>query len=199
MDTNKIVDYIFAQTKIGNLINWTIAIVNNSHASPENEFQIPGIPDKVGLTDRSNISKDKAIFEVAKCNITDHKHELFDLSIAEIKKAISQTEADCVLEGKKEHVELPSRKRIKWSRSSKKGLLIIYPLNHNCQFVIDSSTVPKTMGRSLISNVPIIGIAISFPEIENDQKVEYAVNEQFIKEYEYPEELDLTELDNGTD
>jgi hypothetical protein len=47
--------------------------------------------------------------------------------------------------------------------------------------------------------IPIIGIAVSFPENENDEKVEYAVNEQFRKEYEYPEELDQTEDTDGTD
>jgi hypothetical protein len=51
----------------------------------------------------------------------------------------------------------------------------------------------------MISDVPIIGIAVSFPEIENDEKIEYAVNEQFQKEYEYPEEFDLIEENNGTD
>jgi hypothetical protein len=102
-------------------------------------------------------------------------------------------------EGNKEIPEIPSRKRIKWQRESKNGLLLIYPLNHNCQYVVDSTTKPKTLQRKLISNVPIIGIAVSFPEIENDEKIEYAVNEQFRKEYEYPEELDQTDMNDGTD
>lgn len=199
MDTDKIVDYILKQTTKGNLVNWTIALINNSRATSENEYTIQGISDNVGLTDRTNISKDNSLFEVAKSNITDHRHELIDLSVIEVDKAISQTEADYEIVGNEEPVELPSRKRIKWCRSGKNGLLIIYPLNHNCQYVINSSTTPKTLGRKLISNIPIIGIAISFPEIDNDEKVEYAVNEQFIKEYEYPEELDLTDTDNGTD
>jgi predicted nucleic acid binding AN1-type Zn finger protein len=117
----------------------------------------------------------------------------------EIEDARKQTEIDNKTGDNIEVVELPSRKRIKWRRSSKNGLLIIYPLNHNCQYIIDSKTIPKTLGRKKISNVPIIGVAISFPEIENDEKIEYAVNEQFIKEYEYPEEFDLSENENGTD
>jgi hypothetical protein len=40
---------------------------------------------------------------------------------------------------------------------------------------------------------------ISFPENENDEKIEYAVNEQFRKEYEYPEELDLIDSNDGSD
>ena len=93
--------------------------------------------------------------------------------------------------------KLPSRKRIKWQRGSKNGLLLIYPLNQNCQRVTDDTTKPKTTERKLISDVPIIGIAISFPEIENDIKTEYAVNEQFRKEYEYPDELDQTDEIDG--
>lgn len=40
---------------------------------------------------------------------------------------------------------------------------------------------------------------MSFPEIENDEKIEYAVNEQFRKEYEYPDELDQLDENDGTD
>lgn len=200
IDTNKIVDYINAQTKNGNLVNWTVALINNSTAKPEEEYSFTGLTEKVGLTDRTNISNDPNNYEVAKYNITDHKHELIDLSSVEIKEARDQTEADQrEEEGKKEAPEIPSRKRIKWKRSRTNGLLLIYPLNQNCQRIIDETTDPKTTERKLISEVPIIGIAISFPEIENDEKIEYAVNEQFRKEYEYPEELDLIDETDGKD
>lgn len=205
IDTNKMVDYINAQTIKGNLVNWTIAIINNSTATkPENEFQFTGIPEKIGLTDRTNISNDSNSYEVAKYNITDHIHELIDLSETEILLALNETKKDFDAEDmdkleKREYPNKPSRKRIKWIRNDKNGLLFIYPLNHNCQYVVDSTTKPKTLQRKQISNVPIIGIAISFPEIENDEKIEYAVNEQFRKEYEYPEELDQTDINDGTD
>jgi len=199
IDTNKIVDYVIAQTKKGNLINWTIALINNSTAKSENEYKFKGIDVKVGLIDRTNISNDPNEYEVTKCNITDQRHELIDLSPQEIAHAITQTELDYKEERKIDIPEMPSRKRIKWQRSSKNGLLLIYPLNPNCQHIIDNTTIPKTIERKLISDVPIIGIAVSFPEIENDEKIEYAVNEQFKKEYDYPDELDITEENNGTD
>lgn len=45
------------------------------------------------------------------------------------------------------------------------------------------------------SDVPIIGLAISFPYIKNEEKVLYAVNDIFQKEiYDYPEELDMEDL-----
>ncbi|WP_295101063.1 Z1 domain-containing protein [uncultured Candidatus Kuenenia sp.] len=191
LDTNKIVDYITAQTKEGYLVNWTVALINNSTAKPEDEFSFSGLTEKVGLTDRTNISNDSMNYEVTKYNITDHRHELIDLSEDEVLAAIAQTEADYKEAGKKEIPELPSRKRIKWRRDSKKGLLLIYPLNGNC--------LHATGERKKLSNMPIIGIAISFPEIENDEKIEYAVNEQFRKEYEYPDELDQQDENEGTD
>jgi len=199
IDTNKIVDYIVAQSIKGNLVNWTVALINNSTASPENEYQFKGISEKVGLVDRTNISSDSNDYEVAKYNITDHRHELIDLTEAEILNAKEQTEADYKEEGITDIPDIPSRKRIKWKRSCKNGLLLLYPLNHNCQYIIDDSTTPKTTRRKQISEIPIIGIAVSFPENENDEKIEYAVNEQFRKEYEYPEELDQTDDTDGTD
>jgi len=199
IDTNKIVDYIIAQTRKGNLVNWTVALINNSTANPEDEFTFAGLSEKIGLTDRTNIGTDQIDYEVAKYNITDHRHELIDLNETEVGEAKAQTETDYREEGKKDIPELPSRKRIKWKRANKNGLLLIYPLNQNCQRVIDDKTDPKTTKRQIISDVPVIGIAISFPEIENDEKIEYAVNEQFRKEYEYPEELDQQDETDGTD
>jgi hypothetical protein len=197
IDTNKIVDYINAQAKNGNLINWTVALINNSTAKTEDEFSFPGIDVKVGLTNRTNISDETKGYEVAKYNISDHRHELIDLLPNEIEMALAQTKEDFKKEDKKEIPELPSRKRIRWQRSPKNGLLIIYPLNHNCQRIVDLKTEHKTIILENISDVPVIGIAISFPEIQNDEKIEYAVNEQFTKDYEYPDELDQIDELNG--
>ncbi|PKM92508.1 MAG: endonuclease [Euryarchaeota archaeon HGW-Euryarchaeota-1] len=198
IDVNKIADYIIAQTKKGNLVNWTVAIINNSTASPENQFSFPGIADKVGLVDRTNISEEYNLYCVTKHNITDLRHELIDLSESEIKEAISKTKLDCEKEDGKDVPELPSRERIKGTRKSENGLLLIYPLNHNCQY-FDDPIIKHKISRKPISDVPIIGVAISFPEIENDEKIEYAVNKQFNEqEFGYPDELDQNDIDEGT-
>lgn len=199
IDTNKIVDYIIAQTGKGNLINWTVALINNSTAKAE-EYQFQGMAERVGLSDRTNISKDKKEYKINKNNITDHRHELIDLDEYEVSEAKKQSDIDYKEQGgDKNAPELPSRKRIKWRRQSKNGLLLIYPLNHNCQRVVDDNAIPKTTERELISEIPIIGIAVSFPEIDNDEKIEYAVNEQFKKEHEYADELDQEDGAYGTD
>lgn len=199
IDTVKIADYIDLQAKNGNLINWTVALINNSTASEADKFAFKGVFEKVGLTDRTNVSKDPSEYEITKYNITDHRHELIDLNELEIESAKSQTKIDYIAKGKNEIPELPSRERIKWQRQSKNGLFLIYPLNPNCKHLTDEASESKKYESKTISDLPIIGIAVSFPEISNDQKIEYAVNEQFKKEYEYPEELDLNDEANGTD
>lgn len=198
IDVNKIVDYINAQVNKGSLVNWTVAFIENTTASEEDTWNFPGIDKHIGLTVRSNSSNEGSVYEIAKNNITDHKHELIDLSESELNEALSLTLADYSDTDKKD-IKIPSRKRIKHIRNSQNALLLIYPLNHNCQFVSYNVNGDKSIIRKKIAEQPIIGIAISFPEIENDEKVEYAVNEQFIKEFDYPEELDQTDLEDGTD
>lgn len=200
IDTSKIVDYINAQTKNGNLINWTVALINNS--TPKNKFQFTGISEEVGLTNRTNISTDETTYEVAKYNITDHRHELIDLSQGEINEALNETKRDYDLEDKdksekRNYPDIPSRKRIKWIRKDKNALLFIYPLNHNVE---TKNPNTKEVILKIISEKPVIGIAVSFPEIENDEKVEYAVNQQFkTKDLDYDDELDQNDLTIGTD
>lgn len=57
IDTVKIADYIDLQAKNGNLINWTVALINNSTASEADKFAFKGVFEKVGLTDRTNVEK----------------------------------------------------------------------------------------------------------------------------------------------
>lgn len=199
MDKNKIIDYILAQTKKGNLVNWTIAVINNTTAANDEQFSIKGLTKPVGLTNRTNISNDIAeVYEVTKYNITDHRHELIDLDEEQIANAKRLTEEDYRKDGKKDIPNLPSRKRIKSVRNATNGLLFIYPLNPKVKTSIPK-TDPKQTRTDTVSEVPIVGIAISFPENEKDEKVEYAVNEQFKKEYDYPDELDQNEENDGTD
>lgn len=195
IDLYKVTDYIQAQVKQGNLTNWTVALINNSTTTEDERFKFASLKDKVGLIRRTNISNDNQKYEVAKYNITDHRHELIDLSDLEISKALEQTRKDIDFENqnrekKIEYPVIPSRKRIKWIRNDKTGLFLIYPLNPIVEQAIKGS---KEKSVSTLSDFPIIGIAISFPEIEDDEKIEYAVNEQFNMEYDYPDELDKDE------
>jgi tetratricopeptide (TPR) repeat protein len=187
LDTNKIIDYIYAQTKNGNLINWTIALINNSTAPQEfsSTFTIGIGNEIVGLTDRRNVSQSLNEYEIAKSMIISPDHEMIDLSEDQIANALKETESDWVKKGRNtDKPKLPSGFRIKFNRDPANGLLLLYPLNNFPEFKT------KENRRLKIAEVPVVGFAISFPNIENDEKVEYAVNEQFIKELDYPDELD---------
>lgn len=194
--TGKIIDYINAQVKHGNLVNWTVALIKNSAASEENKwkFSIDGKEQSIGLTSRTNI--DTVDYEITKANILSGEHEMIDLSDSQIYEAIRQTKNDWIELKRDRTPDKPSPHRIKGNRDSRNGLLLIYPLNHNCVFK-DPKTEEKT--EKIISDVPVIGIALSFPDIVNDEKIEYAVNEQFKKEFDYPDELDLNDETDGTD
>ncbi len=196
MDVMKISDYITSQANKGNLVKWTVVLIDNTKAEDNAKYIFEGLNRTIGLTDRTNVSKDVKLYEITKNNITDHKHELIDLKENEIEEAKQLTVMD---QESKNMVKIPSRKRIKFIRSSQKGLFLIYPLNQNCNHLDHQKTGESIIIKKDISKYPIIGIALSFPEINNDEKIEYAVNEQFIKEFDYPDEFDLNEIEDGKD
>jgi hypothetical protein len=159
IDKDKIVDYINAQVKHGNLVDWTIVLINNSTASEGDKVKIAidGTETIVGLTDRTNISGNELDYEITKANILSGEHEMIDLSDSQIKSALMKTEIDWINLKRDKKPERPSPYRIKESRASKNGLLLIYPLNPDCQFK-DPKTKEKFKKR--ISDVPIIGITV---------------------------------------
>jgi hypothetical protein len=189
INIGKIVDYINAQTSHSNLINWTVCVINKSTASKENTHSISGI--EVGLTDRTNVSQDNIDYEITKANIISGEQEMVDLTDEEIKIAKEKTEEDWIRLGRLEKPDRPSTHRIKQIRDKQNALLLIYLLNPNCEHL---KLPEKTRSLKTISESPIVGIAISFPENENDEKIEYAVNEQFKKEFDYPDEFDQNDI-----
>ncbi len=183
LPTEKIQDYILKQTQNGNLVSWTIVLVNTT--KPKNKpflFEIQGKETPVGLTFRKNVSKrNPELYQLSKSHIISPSHEFidFDKNGQNYQDALKQTQDD----NPEKNITIPSGQFIRKKRNPKNGLLLIYPLD------------PKACEDMNIPT-PIIGYAISFPEIPNDVKVEYAVNEQFRKELDYPEELDMEEVED---
>jgi hypothetical protein len=186
-NTRLMADYILAQAGYGWLKNWTVAVINNSRAAGENRISA-GADLDIGLTLRSDDNdgeKYSETYNVAKSHIIDPSHEYIDLTDEQIKKAKDQT-LDDFIRNKKERTEVinPNTLRIKTNRPPEDALLLIYLLN------------PKPDPEGIaVSDCPIVGLALSFPWLENDKKIEYAVNQQFIQQLNYPEEMD--ELDTG--
>ncbi|MFN1215643.1 Z1 domain-containing protein [Chryseobacterium kwangjuense] len=175
-------DYIQAQQKSGKLSDWTIVLINNT----DDKKGIKINEDvTVGLTKRTDAETQLNYYTINKSHIIDPRHEYIDLTDEQIENALNDSRIDAEENGKDPlQVDKPSPIRIKKNRPEKQALLLIYLLN------------PKPEEKkAAFSEMPLVGLATSFPWIENDEKIEYAVNQRFLEELDYIEELDEEELD----
>jgi len=177
-------DYILAQQRYGVITDWTIVLINNT----DDKSGIKINEDiNVGLTKRSDSETQVNHYTIAKSHIIDPKHEYIDLTDEQIRSSLEKSKQDAAEKGKdSSRVNKPSPVRVKEIRPEKQGLLLIYLLN----------PWPDEK-KPALSDIPFVGLAVSFPWIEKDVKIEYAVNEQFLKEVlDYPDELDEEEIDD---
>ena len=156
----------------------------------------------VGLSFRTDATKDSENkdlydpdgewYEITKAHIIGNFHEYIDLTDDQLKTAIEDTAADNKARGKKVNPQgHPNTLRIRSNRGDSNALLLIYPLNP----VLDKN-------RPAYSDKPIIGLAISFPQIdpEKDKKIVYAVNQIFEDAlYDYPEFFDKEDTYGDTE
>ncbi|MFD2035174.1 Z1 domain-containing protein [Belliella marina] len=182
-NTSLLRQYIEKQAAKGKLVNWTIALVNNSRVEEESLKRFGD--QKVGLSYRKNDAEEGSqYYELTKAHIIGNFHEYIDLNDNQLEEALEATKRDKREKGIETNTEHPSPLRIRKNRDERNALLLIYPL--------DPKPDPK---NSPYSEQPIIGLALSFPEIENEEKVLYAVNDVFKEQlYDYPEDLDIEDL-----
>lgn len=193
MHMGRIVEYIEKQADNNKgLVNWTVALMNNSQAPAAEQWDFPvnGNSAPIGLTNRSNPATDwQNFYEIGKAQIISPPSgdEYIDLTDEQLESAEKETKDDWKKKDKAGDPPYPSTFRIKYNRPSSQGLLLIYALNPVVK--LSGSKIDGKPEQITISPVPIIGLAISFPNIENDEKVVYAVNKQFIEEYDYDDTL----------
>ncbi|NLE05564.1 MAG: Z1 domain-containing protein, partial [Crenarchaeota archaeon] len=156
-----LIDYIKAQNTRnsnecpdGELINWTVALINKKSASPDKVVNICGLD--IGLTERGD-KTDKFVDEytLSKNHILNPDDEYIDL--------IGDPILDTV---PKDSMGRPSGRSVRQVRNPQNGLLILYPL----------------YPQYTQSSVPVIGFAISFPASKNAVMLEYRVNNIYEKE-----------------
>ena len=188
-NTGLITQYIEKQARAENnkLVNWTIAVINNSRS---NLFEVLTDNVEVGLSFRKNDPKNTSgNYALVKSHIIGNFHEYIDLTDQQLSIALEQTKSDREIEGKDiETTVHPNPLRIRKNRPETNGLLLIYPLNPT-----------PNENKNAVSQVPVIGLAISFPYIEKDDEVIYAVNDIFnqnqdLHDYDYPDEYDVEDL-----
>ena len=177
--------YIESQVNNKNLINWTVALIENSRIPDKDKIDYY-CNQAIGMSYRKDDSKDGSFeYELAKAHIIGNFHEYIDLTNEQLEKALKETAMDRERVGKDPNKLIhPNPLRIRENRPETNGLLLIYPLNPS----------PKE-NSDPYSDVPIIGLALSFPYIKNDEKITYAVNDVFETNLDYPKNLDLDDYE----
>ncbi len=175
INTNYIRGYIGQQLKHGNLNNWTVVLINNSKANQVYEIKTSNGAINVGCTFRKevieedasgNLIIDQQKYIIRKSHIISPPHEYLDMEETD-KRYIDATILTQNESKAKTPPQNPVGKYIRKYRGSANALLLIYVLD--------------TDGFGGSTGLPAIGYALSFPEIENDEKIPYKVNQQFLE------------------
>ncbi|WP_299181962.1 Z1 domain-containing protein [uncultured Neptuniibacter sp.] len=164
VNTTLIAKYITAQQEKENLTRWTVLISGKGSGSP-----LTISSNSIGAVFRRDKGNDPKCYKPGV--ITDPKDELImRLGDEAWDKALKESQK--VAESRRNYnpdapLTAPKSPQLRKYRSSKEGLLIIYP--------IDSGSHALSQNES---NKPFVGIAVSFPGIDkdNDIPVEYVVN-----------------------
>ncbi|HLU87251.1 MAG TPA: Z1 domain-containing protein, partial [Taishania sp.] len=170
-EPRKIIQFVSAQLKNGELTDWRIALMNKKSAK-QSKIHISGVETIIGQwfrrEDDNNSNED--IFYVRKSHIISRKDEFIDLSEHELEDAKR-------LSG---NVDIPNGKVVRERiRDPKKPLLILYLLDP------DESLWKYPMQKGIN---PFVGYAISFPKSNYNAPVSYAVNEELIDRFDIVEE-----------
>ena len=152
-------EYIEKQNAQGELISWTVALINKAKA--KNHHRI-GKYD-VGLSIRNRDPNRPDVYAIKKGQIISPWDEFIDLNNEEYQDALTdmQNNPDRIEEEKTDS-DIPSGPYIRGNRPPTRGLLLIYPLD------------PESARLSV--PVPTMGLAFSFPYSETAVTVRYKVN-----------------------
>ena len=167
VDPKLISKYIEKVNNIGELTSWTVALISSSTA--KNQFSIGEY--QIGLTERRDLQPDNDLYWLQKANMISPEDQYIDFDENQLAEALSAT-VDAWRKGETRHTNeptAPSGPFIRRVREPQRGLLLIYPL--------DSSSV--TLNEEQSSELPIIGMAFSFPASNVPTMVEYQVNTKF--------------------
>lgn len=166
-DPELISKYIEKVNGNGELTSWTVALISSGTA--KTKLSIGGL--MTGLVERKDVQPDNNLYWLQKANIISPEDQSIDLTDTQIALALEAT-VDAWKRGKTRHEfepTSPSGPFIRRVRSPDRGLLLIYPL--------DSHDV--LLGGKRFTEMPIVGMAISFPASCNETTIEYQVNTKY--------------------
>ncbi|HEY0466816.1 MAG TPA: Z1 domain-containing protein, partial [Polyangiaceae bacterium] len=157
-------DYVQQQQSVGELGNWTVALVTKS----ERERTGAVGAYRVNLIEREPLKQLPAFWTIRR--LVNPSDEALDLTEAQQKEALRRTIAEWQIAKTRAADEQPPDRPagpvIRTIRPATNGLLLIYPL------------YPKTPVEGQ-PDIPVIGFAASFPSSVNARPITYAVNNVF--------------------
>lgn len=157
VNTKLLSQFIEKMNRVGELLNWNVAIFNGSYKHPEHLNNIPG--HKIYPVQRAErTNSDLSRFSIGR--LLGSKDEAVDLTTEEWKNVIELSTEKNTLNG-------PGMRRTKSLLRGKtaEGLLLLYLV------------VPKKKGEvPSVFDEPYVGFGVSFPSSNAGEKVEYVVN-----------------------
>jgi hypothetical protein len=157
-----VADYIEAQNKDDELIEWTVAVIS-SNRRDASRADVGG--HQVGLSKRSgNKSSDESVFTINNSRLISPSDEYLDFSDDEVKEMTEESVRRWEMgESKGRSKKKPTRPNpqlVRESRDKRKGYLMIYTLDP----------------AGIVGEAPIVGYAVSFPGSKKATKVAYRIN-----------------------
>ncbi|VFB18425.1 Z1 domain-containing protein [Pseudomonas fragi] len=167
VDPELISKYIEKVNDFGELKDWTVVLISSGTA----KTRLPIGGHQTGLTERNEVQPDKDLYWLRNANLISPEDQYIDLTGLQVDAALAAT-IDSWAKGETRHKAQPTSPSgpfIRRARSPERGLLLIYPL--------DSSNV--LLDGKRFTDMPIIGMAMSFPASSNKTTVEYQVNTKY--------------------
>ncbi len=183
-----LVEFIEKQAEIGELTNWTVALLGGGKGEPytfSNNLHVNAMPTRsdTKIDGRYSIGV-----------LTDPKDESIDLGYEAWQAALKITQSEWKPDPARNRVSEPTRPSGKALRvvrgkglgdvkgEPNRGLLLIYPLGKNPSSQIENTKKQNT-GIPEDWNKPVMAFAVSFPESDSGVQVEYKVDHLLWEEY----------------
>lgn len=170
---NKISDYILKQNQRNYLTNWTVYIAQGDEDKPHLTFNI-NENERLLMTIRSTSKKaiesntEETYYPGILVNRGDETVDIIKGTDV-YEKALKITKKAAGEKGKT--VTVPDDISARFSRIPENGLLLVYPVYPRFN---DKVPLPENT-----PNIPMIGLAVSFPENPYDEKDEYMVDRKY--------------------
>lgn len=171
-DTRLLARYVRRQNELGELTDWVVLLASSNHAEAmELDQHFDGLA--VGSIRRTYFGEMiEGRYTIRR--LVSPSDEAIDLDKDEWGRALQQTivawEQSRRRDKSSDPPKSPSGTAIRSVRPKSRGLLILYPLDGRC---------------ACTGDVPVIGLAVSFPGSDTAEPIAYTVNNVFLETSDY--------------